>query len=63
VSAASLALLALLTALFAAPLVLGSFLVLQGAGPLARLLWFGALTALLLTVLLAAGGALLLLMA
>jgi hypothetical protein len=62
VSASSLALLALLTALFTAPLVLGSHLVLQEAGSLTRLLWFGALTALLATVLIAAGAALVLLL-
>ena len=40
--------LGLLTALLAAPLVLGSYLLLQGAGRTTTLLWLGLLTVLLL---------------
>ena len=40
--------LGLLTALLAAPLVLGSYVLLQGTGRTATLLWLGLLTLLLL---------------
>ena len=40
------ALVTIFTALFAAPLVLGSYVVVQRASPRALLVWFGFLTAL-----------------
>ena len=52
--------LSLLAALFAAPLVLGSYVLLEGAGRTATLLWLGLLTLLLLGALGAASLALLL---
>jgi hypothetical protein len=53
-----IALMALFTALFAAPLALGSQIVLQGAGKTLVVLWLGLLLTLLLTSLLAGAVAL-----
>ena len=52
ISAAALT--GLFVALFAAPLVLGSYVVIQHQSPRWQMLWFGLLTALLLLSLLAA---------
>jgi hypothetical protein len=55
-----LAILSLLTALFAAPLILGTFVVVPRGGTRALLVWFGLLTALLVVALGAGALALLL---
>jgi hypothetical protein len=56
------AVLALLTAVFTAPLVLGTYVVIQRAGERQARLWVGALVGLMLLVLLSAAAGLAILM-